>query len=79
MLRFRVYQVVAIVQAVARYCVGHSMYQELIFNLLVDDVLVAAGCALKGKGEREWCRVLQGWCGLGLVGHGLSKNFSVIA
>ncbi|KAF6224997.1 hypothetical protein HO133_010192 [Letharia lupina] len=58
--RLQVYRVVAILQAIARYCVGQRIYQELIFNLLVDDLLLASGCVVRGVGEREWCRGLEG-------------------
>lgn len=58
--RLQVYRVVAILQAIARYCVGQRIYQELIFNLLVDDLLLASGCVVRGVGEREWCRGLGG-------------------
>lgn len=54
MQRLQVYQVVAILQAIARYCVRLRIYQELIFNLLVDDGLVATGCVVRGSAGREW-------------------------
>ena len=49
MQRLQLYQVVAILQAIARYCVRQIMYQELIFNLLIDGGLVAAGVGLGGR------------------------------
>lgn len=60
--RLKVYQVVAILHAIVRYAVRLSIYQELVFHLLVDDVLLAVGCVVSGVvGEREWCRGLEGW------------------
>ncbi len=76
------YQVVAILQATAIYCVERRIYQELIFNLLADEMLVAAGCVVRGLGGREWCRGLEGWGdggGLGIKGVDVSQNVSVLA
>lgn len=56
------------------------MYQELILNLRVDGLLVAAGCVVRGVKGREWCRGLGGWwdgSGLGVVGLDVSENVSV--
>lgn len=67
---------------IARFFIGRRVYQELIFNLLVDDVLVAAGCVVRGVEERKSCRGLEGWWngdGLGLAGLDLSQNISVTA
>lgn len=75
--RLRVYQIVAMLQQVARYCVQLRIYQELVFNLLVDDLLVATGCVAKGMEGREWCRGLEsGGHGveLGVVGLNVSRN-----
>lgn len=37
---------------------------ELVFNLLVNDALIAGGCVVRGFQEREWWRGLEekvGW------------------
>lgn len=80
--RLHIYQVVAVLAAIARHCVAQRIYQELIFNLFIDGVLVAAGCVVRGMGEREWCRGLErkgNGGGLGVVGLDMSQNVSVTA
>ena len=78
----QVYQVVTVLRDISRYLIGRRIYQELICNLLVDDVLVAAGCVVRGVEERKSCRGLEGWWngdGLWLAGLDLSQDNSVTA
>lgn len=63
--RLQVYQLVGILREIARYGVQRRIYQEMIFNLLVDELLIATGCVVMGVRGREWCS------GLGTGGHGV--------
>ena len=78
----QMYQVLAMLQSIAKHFVEHRIYQELGFNLLADEAIVAVGCVVTGQRRREWCRELDGWVsgvGLGLGGLDRWQNVSVIA
>lgn len=80
--RLQVYQLVGILREIARYGVQRRIYQEMIFNLLVDELLIATGCVVMGVREREWCSGLgSGGHGveLGVVGLNVGQNISLTA
>ena len=80
--KLHVYEVVAILRAIAGSCVEQRMYQETSFSLFLDDESIAAGCVVRGTKERWWCRGLDGGGngdGLGLVGSDLSQNVPLTA
>ena len=72
----------AMLQSIAKHYVAKRIYQELGFNLLADDAIVAVGCVVMGRRGREWCRDLDGWVsgvGLRLGGFDHWQNVSVNA
>lgn len=52
------FQVVAILEAIARHCVRQGLYRELTFALRLDGGRVAQGCVTRALRTREWCRGL---------------------
>ena len=78
----QVHEVVAILQSVVKHYVAQRIYQELGFNLLADEVIVAVGCVVMGRKGRKWCRGLDclvSGVALGLGGLDHWQNVSVIA
>lgn len=51
----RVYQVIALLQAIAQFYIGRQIYQELTLHLVFERQLVAAGCVTRNNELRRWC------------------------
>ena len=58
------FQVLAILEAMARYSVQQNTYQEVLYDFFVEGSLVSLGCITKAINRREWCRGLRGPQGL---------------
>ncbi|KAL8779768.1 MAG: hypothetical protein Q9203_001199 [Teloschistes exilis] len=52
---FQQYQAVAIAEAIARYCVLHSRFDEMVFKFLANGEVLASGCMTKTIEHRRWC------------------------
>ena len=80
---WQVYEVLAMLQSIAKHYGAQRIYQELCFNLLADEATVAVGCVVTGRKKgREWCRDLDGLVSgiaLGLGGFDHWQNVSIIA
>ena len=53
-----VYHVLAILEAIARYCVQQNSFQELVYDFLVGGALVSKGCLTQPDDSRAWCQGL---------------------
>lgn len=51
----RVYQGIAILQAMTQYYVAKHIYQEMVFHVLVGGNPLAGGCVVKAEEARAWC------------------------
>ena len=51
----QVFQVVAILEAMARYCVTRGQYQEMSFRFSVNDEYTAHGCLTAPLSSKRWC------------------------
>ena len=51
----QVFQLLAIMESVARHAVLRGLYQEMIFNFFIDEELVAGGCFTAPVLTRVWC------------------------
>ena len=81
MRNLQVYDVLAMLQSMAKQYVAQRIYQELGFKLLANEAIVAVGCVVTGRKGREWCRDLDGLVSgvaLGLGGLDHWQNVSVI-
>ena len=54
----QVFQVLAILESIARQAVNDARYQEMTFEFFIDNELAATGCVRVPSGPRAWC---QGW------------------
>ena len=52
---FQQHHAVALLEAVARYYVPRQRYQEMIFELRMDEYITATGCVTKALLARRWC------------------------
>ncbi|KAL8631982.1 hypothetical protein Q9189_002246 [Teloschistes chrysophthalmus] len=52
---FQQYQAVTIAEAIARYCVFYSRYDEVVFGFQVNGEVLASGCITKPIEVRRWC------------------------
>ena len=55
----QVFQVLAILESVARHAVNQNRYQEMVFRLRINGVVVANGCLTAPLLSRLWCRGLE--------------------
>ena len=55
----QVFEVLAILESVARYAALKERYQEMIFNFFIDEELVAGGCVVAPIAARVWCGELN--------------------
>ena len=53
---FQVFQLVAILEGLARYAVFKTRYQEMSFKFFIDEEVVARGCITMPIASRVWCR-----------------------
>ena len=53
------FQLLAIVEAIARHCVQQDTYRELIFDFYADGIHVAEGCVTTSGTRSLWCRGLR--------------------
>lgn len=53
-----VFEIVALLESVARYSVLQTRYQEMTFNLLIDGEVIARGCLTMPIMSRMWCQGL---------------------
>ena len=56
----QVFQLLAILEGMARYVVGRGRYTEVVFSFYIDNDLVATGCVTKPVASRRWCSGLMG-------------------
>ena len=54
------FQLLAILEGMARYVVSGGRYMELVFFFYIDNDLVATGCVTKPIASRRWCSGLMG-------------------
>ena len=54
------FQLLAILEAIARHSVNQVCYREMTFGFFVDGQTVAEGCVTKPELSRAWCRELRG-------------------
>ncbi|KAL8668223.1 MAG: hypothetical protein Q9202_000201 [Teloschistes flavicans] len=52
---FQQYEAVAIAEAIARFCVLHSRFDEMVFEFKANGHLQALGCMTKPMETRRWC------------------------
>ena len=52
---FRVYQMIAILQAIAQYYIAKQTYQELLFNFIYNEQSLAGGCVTRPELSSAWC------------------------
>ena len=55
----QVFQLVAILESVARYAVVKKRYQEMTFKFFVNREIVAEGCLTAPISSRVWCQALR--------------------
>ena len=55
----QVFQLVAILESVARHCVSRRHYQELSFRLFVNQEYTAHGCLTAPISPRRWCQGMR--------------------
>ena len=63
---FQIFQLLAIVEAMARYCTQQGIYSELVYDFFFDGSLVSGGCVTAPQYSREWCKGLRGGAGIGI-------------
>lgn len=68
------FQLVAILESIARHVVGRARYQEMTFHFLVNEELVAKGCVTERDLARAWCQGMMEGGQQSLVG-----NFSSLS
>lgn len=57
---FQVFQLLGILEAIARYCVLQNSYRELVFDLYADnDQHIARGCVTRPDRASMWCNELE--------------------
>lgn len=57
---FQAFQLLAILEGMARQAVMSERYSEMSFSFYIDDSLVATGCVTKPIVSRKWCSGLVG-------------------
>ena len=55
----QVFQVVAILEAIAQHCVTRGQYQELSFRFFINQEFVAHGCLTVPLSSRRWCQGMR--------------------
>ena len=55
---FQGFQLLAILESIARHVVDRRHYAEITFEFYINDTLVAAGCVTKPLVSRRWCNGL---------------------
>lgn len=58
-ISFQVFQLLGVLEAIARYCVLQDTYRELVFGFFADGMYVAGGCVTKADRTRMWCNGLR--------------------
>lgn len=54
------FQLMAILEAIARHCVKQVRYMEMTFEFFVNEQAVARGCVTRPDLSRSWCHGLRG-------------------
>lgn len=57
---FQIFQLLGILEAIARYCVLQDSYRELSFDFFAGGQFVAGGCVTRPDRQRLWCDGLRG-------------------
>lgn len=68
------FQLVAILESIARHAVNRGCYMEMIFDFFVDMEFVAGGCVTTPNRSRAWCQGLREGGQQSLVGNTSSSS-----
>ena len=55
----QVFEILGILESIARYCVSRGHYQELSFRFFINEEFTAHGCLTAPISSRRWCRGMR--------------------
>lgn len=55
----QIFEVLGILESIARYCVSKRHYKELTFGFFINEELTAHGCLTAPIASRRWCRGMR--------------------